>query len=205
MSSPIATDVSAFLTANVPPNPQHAVGPRQVDQRSGPSTAWRSRVGRSPTPSSRVEWQVGWNATVCGKWAPTSVTPSTSTRNSLSSKHARRHRRDPPRQVARGQIGDDPVVVADHRRARPRRRDDGVVAGEDVDEPLDQRDAGVLVARVEMHLAAARLLGRELDLVTESPQHADHRLPDLREEQVVVAGDEQRDPHPVRIPVGRDR
>ena len=31
LSSPIATDVSAFLTANVPPNPQHVVGARQVD------------------------------------------------------------------------------------------------------------------------------------------------------------------------------
>ena len=32
LSAPIATEVSAFLTANVPPNPQHSSAPRQVDQ-----------------------------------------------------------------------------------------------------------------------------------------------------------------------------
>ena len=87
----------------------------------------------------------------------------------------RRDRRDALRQarvdaaVGR-QAGDERVIATDHRRARARRRDDGVIAGERVDEPLDERDARVLVARVEVHLAAAGLLGRELDVVAEPPQ-----------------------------------
>ena len=32
LSSPIAIEVSAFFTANVPPNPQHSSAPRQVDE-----------------------------------------------------------------------------------------------------------------------------------------------------------------------------
>ena len=197
LSMPIATDVSAFLTANVPPNPQHA-SDRGRSTRVRPSTAASSRRGRSPTPSSRIEWQVGWSATACGKRAPTSVTPRTSTRNSLSSWTRGADRGDLRRQGgpgvrAVGQPGDERVVVADHRRARAGRRDDRVVAGERVDEPLDERDAGLLVAGVEVHLAAARLLRRELDLVAEPAQQPDDRLADLGEQQVVVAGDEQRD------------
>ena len=37
-------------------------------------------------PSARIEWHVGWSVTVAGNAAPTSVTPRTSTRNSVSSK-----------------------------------------------------------------------------------------------------------------------
>ena len=199
LSRPIATDVSAFLTANVPPNPQQA-SDRGRSTRVRPSTAASSRVGRSPTPSSRVEWQVGWNATVCGNRAPTSVTPRTSTRNSLSSRTrgaTAATRSDSAASIAplRRQLRDERVVATDHRGARPRRRDDHVVAGERVGEPLDERDAGVLVAGVEVHLAAAGLLGRELDLVAQPPQQAHDRPPDLRVQQVVVAGDEQRDAH----------
>ena len=32
LSAPMATDVSAFFTANVPPNPQHSSACRQVDE-----------------------------------------------------------------------------------------------------------------------------------------------------------------------------
>ena len=53
----------------------------------------------------------------------------------------------------------------------------------------------VLVAGVEVHLAAARLLRRELDVVAETAQQPDDRLADLGEEEVVVAGDEQADAH----------
>ena len=47
-----------------------------------------------------------------------------------------------------------------------------------------------------MHLPAARLLGRELDLVAQPPEQAHDRLADLRVEEVVVAGDEQGDAQP---------
>ena len=61
-----------------------------------------------------------------------------------------------------------------------------------------------------MHLAAARLLRRELDLVAEPPKQPDDGLPDLGEQQVVVAGDEQRDAHrqrprPATDPRGSNR
>ena len=59
LSETIATDVSAFLTANVPPKPQHSSA-RGSSTRSSPRTARSSRTGRSPTPSIRSEWQVGW-------------------------------------------------------------------------------------------------------------------------------------------------
>ena len=42
---------------------------------SSPRPRRAAGSGRSPTPSRRIEWQVGWKATVCGKRAPTSVTP----------------------------------------------------------------------------------------------------------------------------------
>ena len=54
LSDPIATDVSQFFTANVPPNPQHSSA-RGSGTRSIPATAANSRVGRSPTRSIRSE------------------------------------------------------------------------------------------------------------------------------------------------------
>jgi hypothetical protein len=85
LSAPIATEVSAFFTAKVPPKPQHWSAPAKSTRRR-PSTAPSSRCGRSPMRSSLSEWQVGWNATACGNRAPTEVTPRSSTRNSLSSR-----------------------------------------------------------------------------------------------------------------------
>ncbi len=58
LSPSIAIDVSAFLTANVPPNPQHSSA-RGSSTRSIPRTALRSLSGASPTRSIRSEWQVG--------------------------------------------------------------------------------------------------------------------------------------------------
>ena len=59
LSDPIATEVSAFFRAKVPPNPQHSSA-RGSGTRSIPRTAASNRVGRSPTRSIRSEWQVGW-------------------------------------------------------------------------------------------------------------------------------------------------
>ena len=59
LSAPIATEVSEFLTAKVPPKPQHSVADGRSTSRS-PRTASSSCRGRSPTPSIRSEWQVGW-------------------------------------------------------------------------------------------------------------------------------------------------
>src|SRR5438034_8417220 len=76
------------------------------------------------------------------------------------------------------------MVDADHRRARAGRRDDHVVAGERVDEPFDERNARLLVAGVEVHLAAARLFRRELDVMTEAAHQPHDRLADLWEQEV---------------------
>ena len=59
LSEPIATEVSAFFIANVPPKPQHSAAAGS-SRRVKPRTSWSSRVGRSPTPSIRREWHVGW-------------------------------------------------------------------------------------------------------------------------------------------------
>ena len=118
------------------------VGASPSSTRSIPRTARSSRCGRSPTCSARTEWQVGCSVTRCGNDAPTSSTPSTSTRNSVSSytggpsaqplahearRTTRRARRPPRHRRTRARSA----------RAAPRR---------------------VLVARVAVHLAAAGLL-----------------------------------------------
>ena len=59
LSAHIAADTSGFLTANVPPKPQH-VSASGRSTRSMPPTARSSRSGASPTCIIRSEWQVGW-------------------------------------------------------------------------------------------------------------------------------------------------
>src|SRR5204863_10206609 len=78
LSASIALDVSAFLTAKVPPKPQHSVESCSSTS-SRPRTRPSSRSGASPTWVTRSEWQVGWYATRWANLAPTSSTPSRST------------------------------------------------------------------------------------------------------------------------------
>ena len=59
LSASIALDVSAFLIANVPPNPQHSSA-RGNSTSSSPRTLRSRRSGASPTRVTRSEWQVGW-------------------------------------------------------------------------------------------------------------------------------------------------
>ncbi len=59
LSAPIATDVSAFFTAKVPPKPQHSSAAGRSTSAQPPHRLEQPR-GRSPTPSIRSEWQVGW-------------------------------------------------------------------------------------------------------------------------------------------------
>ena len=47
-----------------------------------------------------------------------------------------------------------------------------------------------MVAGVPVHLAAAGLVGREIDRVPEALEHAHHSLAGLGKERVVVAGNE---------------
>ncbi|PQM46503.1 hypothetical protein C1Y40_03333 [Mycobacterium talmoniae] len=94
-----------------------------------------------------------------------------------------------------GPVGQHRVVVLDHRRAGPGGGQHRVVAVEGGAESLRQRHTVVLVAGVEVHLAAAGLLRGEVDLVTQPPQQPHHRLTGLRVHDVVETGDEQGDPH----------
>src|SRR6266576_537860 len=59
LSSSIAVEVSAFLTANVPPKPQHSAASGSSTS-SRPRTPRSSRSGAAPTCNTRSEWQVGW-------------------------------------------------------------------------------------------------------------------------------------------------
>ena len=103
------------------------------------------------------------------------------------------------RELARP-AGDAAVVVDELRDvpphvcgARARRRHDRLEAVEDLDEPPGQEPCFVDVAGVEVHLAAARLLARELDLEPDAVEDPHRRAPDLRRERVRETRDEE--PH----------
>src|ERR687889_633790 len=87
------------------------------------------------------------------------------------------------------------VEFADHADAGARGCDDSLVVLEDPYETPDQRYRLALVASVEVHLAAAGLIQREVHLYTEAFKDLDGRLPRLREERVVKARDKERDAH----------
>ena len=114
-----------------------------------------------------------------------SSSPPRSTRNSESS-------RSP---------GNAPILVEELRDvspqvcgARARRRHDRLEAVEDLHEPPSQDPCFVDVAGVEVHLAATRLLDRELNLEADAIEDRHRRAPDLRRERVR----ETRDEEPVR-------
>ena len=79
------------------------------------------------------------------------------------------------------------------RRARARRGHDRFEPVEDLDEPAGEQLRLAGVAGIGVHLAAAGLLEREHDLDPEPLEHGDGRLPDLREERVGEARDEEGD------------
>src|SRR5581483_3003922 len=90
--------------------------------------------------------------------------------------------------------------LAHEADARRRGRDDDVGAAEDRLEAARERGGLALVAAVSVHLAAARLLDRELDLVSEALEELDDRASGGGKERVVEAGEEERDPHAAARP-----
>ena len=83
-ASAIAVETIGNLTLNKPPKPQQlSASSHSTSSRS--RTARNSARGSSRTRSSRRPWQPSWSVTRWGKRAPTSVTPSFLTRNSLNS------------------------------------------------------------------------------------------------------------------------
>ena len=67
-------------------------------------------------------------------------------------------------------------LLANHAGTGCRRGHDRLVPGEHSGEPPRERDALVGVAAVQVHLATAGLLLRELDLVPQPLQQPDNRL-----------------------------
>ena len=61
--------------------------------------------------------------------------------------------------------------------------------------PREGRALGEVLARVEVHLATARLLEWEVDLATEPLQQPHHRAAGVGKERVVEAGDEEARAH----------
>jgi hypothetical protein len=95
-----------------------------------------------------------------------------------------------------GKRGIEPgVFVAHGGHAGRRRANDDLRAREDLREAAREHKRLGPVPSVEMHLAAARLRLREVDLVPEPLEQTDDRDSSLRTERVVQARDEECDTH----------
>ena len=92
------------------------------------------------------------------------------------------------------------IMLANHRHARGRWNANCLGIAKDFDEVANDRDGFAMIAGIPMHLAAAGLVGREIDRVAEALEHADYCLACLRKQGVVVAGNEQRHAHDHDLP-----
>ena len=84
-------------------------------------------------------------------------------------------------------------LLADHRTARPGRRDDVLVVLEDLDEPLGQWARFSVEAVVEKRLAAAGLRLRKLDAAAEVLEQLGDRDADVGVKLVRQTGNKKRD------------
>ncbi len=196
LSPSIAIDVSAFFTANVPPNPQHssALG---SSTRSIPRTARSSLSGASPTRSIRKRVAGRMIGDPMGVIRP-DVLDAQLVDQELGQLEDLRRDRERPHRASFGSPASSAAwgymwrTIPTHEAEG---RDDDLGRLEDLDEPADQRDRLALKAGVVVHLAAAGLVHRELDRVPEPLEQADHGPAGLGEDRVVEAGDEQGNPH----------
>ena len=195
LSAPIATDVSAFLRAKVPPKPQHSVAFGRSTS-SMPRTASSSRVrsvADAEHPQAVAGRVVGHPVREVGadvghaEDVDEELAQLVGPRSGLGDG---RHQRG----IARA-VGDDRVLVPCRPGARARRRDDGVVPRERVDEGAHHRHCLVEVAGVDHRLTAARLRLREVDLDPQTAQQPHDGLPRVGEHGVVDAGDLKGDLH----------
>src|SRR5215472_14397412 len=90
---------------------------------------------------------------------------------------------------------DHRMLVGDGSYARTRWRDDHLVWLEGVHETPDERQGLLLVSSIHVHLPAAGLFRRKLDLVAQPLEDRDSRLRHVREQRVSKTCGEQRDPH----------
>ena len=94
-----------------------------------------------------------------------------------------------------GEVGGHRVELAHHAHAGAGGRDDGLVTAEDLHKAPHQGDGLALVARVEVHLAAARLRVGKVYLHPETFENLDRGPSCLGEERVVEAGYKERHAH----------
>ena len=93
-----------------------------------------------------------------------------------------------------GDLGShDGIVIAHHGDTGGGWHDDYFRAAELLDEAFEQRHGFSLIAGVVMHLSAAGLARREVDGVGKAFEHSDDCLSGVREQGVVIAGNEERD------------
>jgi hypothetical protein len=87
------------------------------------------------------------------------------------------------------------MLVPDGGSARTGGCDDRVVVREGSDMVVDKGQCLPRVPGIDVHLTAAGLVDREVDLVAESFEYGDRRLPDLRVQRIDETRREQTDSH----------
>ena len=108
----------------------------------------------------------------------------------------RGHRGGPVLEVGRAELARHAgVLVPDRADARAGRGHDRVVALERLDEGADDGHRLARVTGIDVHLPAAGLGERRVDIDPGPAQHLDRREPDVGLERVDQTGREQRDPH----------
>ena len=85
-TSPIAVEMAGNLAEKVPPKPQQ-VSAAFISINSKPWTLANNSRGGRLLFNSRKPWQPSWNVTLCGNFAPRSVTPSLLTKKLENSQH----------------------------------------------------------------------------------------------------------------------
>ena len=173
LSASMAVEVSAFLTANVPPNPQHTSASGS-STRSIPATLAQQpqRPVADPQQPQRVAGRVvGDPVRVVGADV---LHPEHVGQQLGQLVGAGGHRLGAAGQrLVPVAPGHHRVLVPDRAGARAGRDHDRLAALEHLHVPADQRQRLAQVAGVHVHLAAAGLRGRELHLVAEPLQQPD--------------------------------
>ena len=167
LSESIAIEVSAFLTANVPPKPQHSCA-------SGSSTRSMPAHGRAAAAAAGRR-----PAAAAASGRSGGRSPGAGTRRRRPRRRAGRRGTRSARTRDRATAGH---VLAHHADARRRRRDDRlVVARTPARSARTSASPRRCIAGVAVHLPAAGLLLREVDLEPEPLEQLDHRAARGRE------------------------
>ncbi len=149
LSPNMAIDVSAFLTANVPPNPQHSVSARQLDQVDPTHGAEKLQWGiADPNHAERMAGRVVGHPVGV-------VSPDILDAQLVDQKLGELE--DPRGELAHGlsqlvvfrQLGCSGIEVAHHPHARRGGGDDHLGIGEHLGEPPDQGNRLALISGIE--------------------------------------------------------